>query len=115
MAKNPVLEDYVKETKDRIRKDPDAFIEQCRRDVETCTRAIHGCLKLLDLFENPPEGFNRDKVVINLTKTMIQMAEMNRNSMAIGMIVASSSKVMFDELDMMGMLDDIVQGKKKGG
>ena len=115
MPRNPVLEGYVKGTKARIRKDPNAFIEQCRKDVETCTKAIQGCQKILALFEDPPEGFNRDKVMISLTKTMIRMAEMNRNAMAIGMIVASSDKIMFDEMDMMGMLDDMVQGKEKGG
>lgn len=115
MAKNPVLEGYVKATRAKILQNPEAFTQQCKTDVETCTKAIQGCQKLLALFADPPEGFNRDKVMISLTKTMIRMAEMNRNAMAIAMIVASSDKIMFDEMDMMGMLDDMVKGKEKGG
>ena len=115
MAKNPVLEGYVSAARKKILQNPEAFIQQCMTDAESCTRAIHGCCKLLDLFENPPEGFNRDKVMTNLIRTVMRLAEMNRNAMAISMIVASSERTMLGGIgDVLDSIDDIVTGKKKG-
>lgn len=100
-----VTRGFVKAARKNILSDPGRFIEQCREDMDTCQSTIDGCAKLVKLLADPPEGFNRDKALTALAKSVMRMATMQRNLLSISTVVAAS-KVIKSSTGL-DLLDDV--------
>lgn len=94
---DPTTKGFVKGIRKNISKNPGRFIEQCREDMDTCRSTIDGCAKLIKLLADPPDGFNRDKTLTALAKSVMRMATIQRNLLAIGAVAAVSETVGSDD------------------
>lgn len=88
-----ITKGFVKGARKNIGDNPGRFIKQCREDMETCRSTIDGCAKLVKLLADPPDGFNRDKTLTALAKSVMRMATIQRNLLAIGAVVAASDMI----------------------
>lgn len=103
-----ITKGFVKGARKNIRENPDRFVKQCREDMDTCRSTIDGCAKLIKLLADPPEGFNRDKTLKALAKSVMRMATIQRNLLSIAAVTAVSDVV--NGSDLMDSFNDIFGG-----